>query len=227
MIGNNLVVLSDVFWQSFYCCSKIGLFIYVLFLSACVCLPVAVPEITCFMLPRVPSLWDGMLRYQIIACDGIGWLQKENMDFPACILCAVEEEEVSNQRAGAFKTHQIFCTNSSAAKVNSLWREAFCVPFCCIWKQGLVHDCDIQKLLDSVYTKCLVVTPLCCHLWLISAGSGSYFWGSLWTERAQISTAWSSQPLMETQEGWDTTFFFFFVNILTEKRAQNTKNTYL
>lgn len=64
------------------------------------------------------SLWDEMLRCQIIACDGIGWLQK-NMDFPACILCAVGEE-VRNRRAGAFKPHQIFSTNSSAAKVNSL-----------------------------------------------------------------------------------------------------------
>lgn len=42
VIGNNLATLSDVFWQSFSCCSKTALFIYVL--CVCVCLPVAVPE---------------------------------------------------------------------------------------------------------------------------------------------------------------------------------------
>lgn len=56
-----------------------------------------------------------------------------------------------------------------------------------------------------VSPKRLLVTPPCCHLWTLSAGSGCYFWGSLWTERAQISTAWSSQPPMGTLEGWDAT----------------------
>lgn len=37
MIGNNLAALSDAFRQSFSCCSKTGLFIYVLCVCVCVC----------------------------------------------------------------------------------------------------------------------------------------------------------------------------------------------
>lgn len=62
-----------------------------------------------------------------------------------------------------------------------------------------------KEAIVFVSPKRLLVTPPCGHLWPLSAGSGCYFWGSLWTERAQISTAWSSQLPMGTLEGWDQT----------------------
>lgn len=53
VIGNNLAVLLNLFWQSFFSRSKIGLFVYVLLF---VCVRVFVyllPEIICFMLPSL------------------------------------------------------------------------------------------------------------------------------------------------------------------------------
>lgn len=47
MIGNNLAVHSDVFLHSLFYRWEIGLFLYVLVLPVCGCLPVAAPEITC------------------------------------------------------------------------------------------------------------------------------------------------------------------------------------
>lgn len=179
MIRNNLVVDSDLFFQSLFCRSEIGLFIYVFVLPVCL--------FTCF------CTWNHMFR--VAACA------KDHSAFRLCWNAGMPDYSLWLSRAAfvisVFPVMGFFFLN--------LW--LLLARLYESWSQFPLTS-SLLKITSCPWLWYKVVVPsLYCHLWPLFAGSGCYFWGRLWTERAQISTAWLSRPPMETLEGWDTSLY--------------------
>lgn len=136
-------ITSSVFW-----CVLANLFLLQQkwFIYLCVCMRVFFlpllclkSHISCCHVCKDNSAFNFSLWWNARMPDYCLWLsrvaakRKHGFSCPYSTCCG-RNQRVRNQRAGAFKTHQIFSTNSSAAKANAVCRAAFYVTLCCIWK---------------------------------------------------------------------------------------------